>query len=175
MEGKPHKLSFKKLQAIGCSVTFENHCSNLRAEHQDSVALPHSLKYAVSLGFIHHSYLWRVQLCATPWAVPARLLHPWDSPGKNTGVGCTGVGCHFLLQGIFPTQGSNPGFLHGRQILYPLNHQGRPGTHSTKFFFDVRAPKTGFPSRQQFTSRIQPNLQSPNVQHLFWNTSQPSS
>ena len=33
---------------------------------------------------------------------PTRLLHPWDSPGKNTGVGC-----HFLLQGIFPTQGSN--------------------------------------------------------------------
>ena len=33
-----------------------------------------------------------------------RLLHPWDSPGKNTRVGC-----HFLLQGIFPTQGSDPG------------------------------------------------------------------
>ena len=35
---------------------------------------------------------------------PARLLHPWDFPGKNTGVSC-----HLLLQGIFPTQGSNPG------------------------------------------------------------------
>ena len=35
---------------------------------------------------------------------PTKLLRPWDSPGKNTGVGC-----HFLLQGIFPTQGSNPG------------------------------------------------------------------
>ena len=34
---------------------------------------------------------------------PARLLCPWDSPGKNTGVGC-----HALLQGIFPTQGLNP-------------------------------------------------------------------
>ena len=32
-------------------------------------------------------------------------------------------GCHFLLQGVFPTQGSNPGFLHCRQILYHLNHQ----------------------------------------------------
>ena len=41
-----------------------------------------------------------------------RLLHSWDSPGKNTGVGC-----HFLLQGIFPTQGSNPGLLHCRQML----------------------------------------------------------
>ena len=44
---------------------------------------------------------------------PARLLCPWDSPGKNTGVGC-----HFPLQGIFPTQGSNPGLLHCRLILY---------------------------------------------------------
>jgi len=43
---------------------------------------------------------------------PARLLCPWDSPGKNTGVGCP-----FLLQGIFPTQGWNPCLLLGRQIL----------------------------------------------------------
>ena len=35
----------------------------------------------------------------------------------------TGVGCHFLLQGIFPTQGSNPGLPHCRQILYYLGHQ----------------------------------------------------
>ena len=42
-----------------------------------------------------------------------------DSPGKNTGVGC-----HVLLQGIFPTQGSNPGLPHCRQILYHLSHQG---------------------------------------------------
>ena len=52
---------------------------------------------------------------------PIRFLHPWDSPGKNTGVGC-----HFLLQGIFQTQGSNPGLLHRRQTLYPLSHQGSP-------------------------------------------------
>ena len=38
---------------------------------------------------------------------PFRLLCPWDSPGKNTGVGC-----HSLLQGIFLTQGSNPYLLH---------------------------------------------------------------
>ena len=42
-----------------------------------------------------------------------RLLCPWDSPGKNTGVGC-----HFLLQGIFLTQGLNPHLLIGRWILY---------------------------------------------------------
>ena len=51
---------------------------------------------------------------------PTRLLCPWASPGKNTGVGC-----HSLLQGIFPTQGSNPGLLHCSQMLYCLNHQGR--------------------------------------------------
>ena len=52
---------------------------------------------------------------------PTRLLCPWDSPGKNTGVGC-----HFLLQGIFPTQGSNPGLPHCRWILYQLSHEGSP-------------------------------------------------
>ena len=49
-------------------------------------------------------------------------LCPWDFPGKNTGVGC-----HFLLHGIFPTQGSNPGLSHCRQILYRLSHQVSPG------------------------------------------------
>ena len=124
---------------------------------------------------------------------PTRLPHPWDSPGKNTGVGChflfqcmkvksesevaqscptlsdpmdcslpgssihgqeywsgchclciqffafpwtvayqtpqslnTGLGNHFFLQGIFPSQGSNPGLLYCRQILYHLSHQGSP-------------------------------------------------
>ena len=51
-----------------------------------------------------------VRLCDTR---PARLLRPWDSPDKNTGVGG-----HFLLQGIFPTQGWNLCLLHCRQILY---------------------------------------------------------
>jgi len=46
---------------------------------------------------------------------------PWNSPGQNTGVGS-----HYLLQGIFPTQGSNPGLPHCRQILYQLSHQGSP-------------------------------------------------
>ena len=53
--------------------------------------------------------------------LPARLLRPWDSPGKNTGVGC-----HSLLQGIFPTQGLNPGLPHYRHTLYCLSHQGSP-------------------------------------------------
>ena len=48
---------------------------------------------------------------------PQRLYSPWNSPGKNTGVGC-----HALLQGIFTTQGSNPGLPHCRWILYQLSH-----------------------------------------------------
>ena len=51
---------------------------------------------------------------------PGSSVHG-DSPGKNTGVGCQA-----LLQGIFPTQGSNPGLLHCRWILYHLSHQGSP-------------------------------------------------
>ena len=53
---------------------------------------------------------------------PGSSVHG-DSPGKNTGVGC-----HALLQGIFPTQGSNPGLLHCRRILYRMHHQGRERT-----------------------------------------------
>ena len=49
---------------------------------------------------------------------PIRLLCPWDSPDKNIEVGC-----HSILQGIFPTQGSNPGLPHCRQVLYCLSHQ----------------------------------------------------
>ena len=52
------------------------------------------------------------------WPEPARLLCPWDSPGRSTGVGCRA-----LLQGAFPTQGSNPSLLHRRQILYHLSHE----------------------------------------------------
>ena len=52
---------------------------------------------------------------------PQRLHCPWNSAGQNIGVGS-----HFVLQGIFPTQGLNPGLLHRRQILYQLSHQGSP-------------------------------------------------
>ena len=46
---------------------------------------------------------------------------PWNSPGQNTGVGSLA-----LLQGIFPTWGSNPALPHCRRILYQLSHQGSP-------------------------------------------------
>ena len=54
---------------------------------------------------------------------PHGLYSPWNSPGQNTGVGSLS-----LLQGIFPTQGSNPGLPHCRRILYQLSHKGSPWT-----------------------------------------------
>jgi len=57
------------------------------------------------------------QSCPTlviPWAVYARLLCPWDSPGKNTGVGC-----HFLLQGRF-------------LMIHHISYEGSPLNHSLK-------------------------------------------
>ena len=61
------------------------------------------------------------KFCSTlvsQWTVACQALCPWDFPGKKTGVIC-----HFLLQGIFPTQGLNLGLLHCRQILYWLSYQ----------------------------------------------------
>ena len=65
------------------------------------------------------------QLCRTlcnpmEWSPPGSSIHAIYL-GKNTGVGC-----HFLLQGIFLTQGSNPGLHLCRQTLYHLSHQGNP-------------------------------------------------
>ena len=56
-----------------------------------------------------------VQLC------PTLLYSPWSYPGQNIGAGSIS-----LPQGIFPTQGSSPGLLHCRQILYQLSHKGSP-------------------------------------------------
>ena len=61
----------------------------------------------------------RVRLFVTPWNVAYQSPQSMEFSSKNTGVGC-----HFLLQGLFPTQGSNPGLPHCRQTLYPLSHQG---------------------------------------------------
>ena len=53
---------------------------------------------------------------------------PWNSPGKNTGVGC-----HSILWGVFLTQGSNLGLLHSRQILDCLSHWGSPVKQGAPF------------------------------------------
>ena len=74
-----------------------------------------------NLRFSYWNRVWVLvtQLCPTlcdpmDYSPPHSFVH-----GKNTAVGC-----HFLLQGIFPTQESNPGLLHCSQILYCLSHQG---------------------------------------------------
>ena len=54
---------------------------------------------------------------------PTRLLCPWDFPGMNTGVGC-----HFLLQGIFLTQGLNLHLLHWQEDSLPTELQGKPSS-----------------------------------------------
>ena len=71
--------------------------------------------------------LTHVQLCATPWTIwPARLLCPWNSPGKNTGVGC-----HSLLQGTFPTQGSKSSLLIAGRF-FTAEPSGKPHTGVTQ-------------------------------------------
>ena len=55
------------------------------------------------------------------FSIPWTVYSPWNSPGQNIGVGSLS-----LLQGIFPTQGSNPGPLYCRRILYQLSHKGSP-------------------------------------------------
>ena len=55
---------------------------------------------------------------------PTRLLSPWDFPGNSSGVDC-----RFLPQGIFQTQGSNPGLPHCRQMLNHLSHHRSESSH----------------------------------------------
>ena len=57
----------------------------------------------------------------TPWTVACQAPVSMEFPGKNTGADC-----HFLLQGIFPTQESNPGLLHCRQIPYQQSYEESP-------------------------------------------------
>ena len=72
---------------------------------------------------------------------PCGLYSPWNSPGRNTGVGCLS-----LLQGIFPIQGWNSGLLHCRRILHQLSHKGSPAWRKrllSLFYPCFRAGKLG--------------------------------
>ena len=64
----------------------------------------------------------QARLCDPVHCSPTRLLCPWDFPGKNTGVAC-----RFLLQGNFPTHGSNPGLLHWQVGSLLSELPGKPG------------------------------------------------
>ena len=68
---------------------------------------------------------------------PGSSVHG-GSPGKTIGVDC-----HALLQGVFPTQGSNPGLPYCRRILYGLSHQGSPSSpYNSGLRFHVTKPVT---------------------------------
>ena len=83
------------------------------------------------LGTTYSSSSVRCSVVSDSWwpHEPARLLCLWNCLGKNTGVGC-----HSLLQGIFPTQGSNPDLPYCRQTLYHLSHQGSPMSSNTNSY-----------------------------------------
>ena len=101
------------LQQIRISVTLlKSWRNNQGSSNNRQFYLISSESGSVSHSFVSNS-LWPRLL----W--PARLLWSWNSPGKNTSVGF-----HFLLQGIFITQGLNLSLLHCREILYGLSHQG---------------------------------------------------
>ena len=92
--------------------------------------IPDTLGFASKETEVKVKSLSRVRLFVTPWIVAYQAppsvgfsrQEYWRCWRKSTG----GNGGHFLLQGIFPTQGSNPGLPHCRQTLYPLSHQESP-------------------------------------------------
>ena len=75
-------------------------------------------------------------VCVSHSVISNSMRSPWTSVhGILQARILGGGGCHFLPQGIFPTQGSNPGILHCRQIFHWLSHQGSPFALITKFNF----------------------------------------
>ena len=88
---------------------------------EELILLKYSYYPKQSIGSMHAGVLSGVQILQPHRLYPARLLCPWNFPGKNTGMGC-----HFLLQGIFPTQGVNPCLLYWQVDSLPLCHLGSP-------------------------------------------------
>ena len=75
------------------------------------------------------------------FVIPRTVAHPDSSICGNFSGKNTGVGCHSLLQVIFLIQGSNPGLLHCRQILYHLSHQGSPNFFTNLAVTQLLGPK----------------------------------
>ena len=83
---------------------------------------PLSLTSPALVGGVSNTSATKVKVAqSSPTLRPHVIYSPWNSPDQNIGVGSLS-----LLQGIFPTQGSNPGLPHCRQILYQLSHKGSP-------------------------------------------------
>ena len=122
------RIRWPKYWSFSFSISPANECSGLisfRTDWLDLLAVQGTLYVSKAYNWAVHSLcISNVTAClaqsvvsnsARPYGLRnLRLLCPWDSPGKNTGVGC-----HALLQGIFPTQGSNRSyFCIGRSVLY---------------------------------------------------------
>ena len=126
------------LNSIIVSILFFSILSLLKAHHLDGCSgLMAEISFVYWCDRQHFSFAFCVHACQVAsfmsdslWPhglQPARLLRPWDSPGKNTGVGC-----HALLQGIFLTQGLNPRCLHllcWQAGSLPLTPPGKPLIH----------------------------------------------
>ena len=99
-------------------------------------------------GFFTSSATWRAQIKSKwKWKLlslsdslgPQGLYSPWNYPGQSIGVGS-----HSILQGIFPTQGSNPGLLRCRRSLYQLSHKGSPRILEwVAYPFSMESPNPG--------------------------------
>ena len=94
---------------------------------------------------------------------PTMLLHPWDSPGKSTGVGC-----HFLLQGIFLTRESNLGLPHSRQILYHLSQLQEIVKDSEAWHVAVLGITKSWTRLMAQTVKRLPAIRETRVQSLGW-------
>ena len=108
---------FKKLVSFLSFASSRLQCSFYTYQYELTKRNTIQLTKSTCAGFVAQSC---PTLHPTDCSPPVSSVHG-DSPGKNIGVGC-----HALLQGIFPTQGSNLGLLNCRQILYHLSHQGSP-------------------------------------------------
>ena len=128
-----------------CQVVPQKHQVDMCFHQKDEGSLPHFTTFSSALDIIilEHfhwevgedsfsvTFLWSMWSESESRSVvsdslqPCGLYSPWNSPGQNTGAGSL-----FLLQGIFPTQGLNPGLPLCRWILYQLSHQGSPMINS---------------------------------------------
>ena len=107
--------------------------------------------YYVSNSYVITIVKWGVSCSVMPnplWPhglQPTRLLCPWHFPGRDTGVGC-----HFLFQEIFLTQGSNLGLPHCRQILYDLSQPVKTGTPYSVPWGNSGCENTGYWSQKTY-------------------------
>ena len=112
-------------------IHFSTICENWRTEKCQECLLAWAARYLILLIRKRRTRKWETEM-GQGWGSeshsvvsdslwPHGLYSPWNFPGQNTGVGSLS-----LLQGIFPTQGSNPGLPHCRQILHQLSHQESP-------------------------------------------------